>query len=394
MSSAPLAGRTVDEPRRAGRLPALDGLRGVAALVVVVFHVLILSDTFAEPEPGVRPDEPSWWFTHTPLALGWSGVEAVLLFFVLSGFVLALPATVAPVEWRADYPQRLVRLYLPVWASLLVAAALAALVPRPPHPGLSYWYDEHVPVVGAGEAVRDGFLLLGAGWLNSPLWSLQWELWFSLLLPVYLVLARWQPRLWPLKLLGLLALVALGPAFGRSDLMYLATFGFGVLLALERDRVARAAQRIRLSRTGWLVAAACTLLLTVETALLVAELDRGVVRALARALQVLGACSAIVLALHWEPARRQLSRPAVQWVGTRSFSLYLVHEPLVVSSAALWPQLPVLVHLALVLPVALLVAHVFFHLVERPAHRLSRVAGRRSGSRSVAGAPVSRTSPR
>lgn len=366
--------------RRSARLPALDGLRGVAALVVLVFHVLVLSDTFAARQPGVRPAEASWWFTHTPLALGWAGDEAVLLFFVLSGFVLALPATLAPVDWRAYYPQRLVRLYLPVWASLLLAAGAAALVSRGPEPGLSDWYGEHVPVVGPGEAVHDGLLLLGTGWLNSPLWSLQWELLFSLLLPVYLVLARWRRGWWAVKVLVLLAVVAAAPVWGHWGVMHLATFGFGVLLAFERDRLAAAVARVHLPRTGWPLAAGCALLLTVEGLLLAAELDREVVRGAARSLRTLGACLAVVLALHWEPVRRRLRAPWAQWVGTRSFSLYLVHEPLVVTSAALWPGLPVLAHLAVVLPASLLVAAAFHRLVEAPSHRLARATARRAAA--------------
>jgi peptidoglycan/LPS O-acetylase OafA/YrhL len=363
--------------RRPPRLPALDGLRGVAALVVLVFHVLILSETFAAREPGVRPHEASWWVTHTPLSLLWAGEEAVFLFFVLSGFVLALPTTTtAEVRWRAYYPQRLLRLYLPVWASLLFAAALVVVVPRGPQADLSGWYAAHVPVVGPPEAVRDGLLLFGAGWLNSPLWSLQWEVLFSLLLPVYVVLARWRPRLWAVKALGLFVLLAAALVLGRSDVMFLSMFAFGVLLAYERERLAAAVQRVDSARLGWLFAGLCALLITVDSVLLLAELDRGVVRAAARCTEVLGACFAVVLALHWEPARRCLSHPWAQWVGTRSFSLYLVHEPIVVSSAALWPGLPVLAHLAVVLPVSLLAAHGFHRAVEAPAHRLSRAAAR------------------
>lgn len=84
-----------------GRLPALDGLRGVAALVVVAFHVLLLSPSFAdraEAGPGLRPADPSWWLTHAPLYLLWAGQQAVFLFFVLSGFVLTLSALGRPVR--------------------------------------------------------------------------------------------------------------------------------------------------------------------------------------------------------------------------------------------------------------------------------------------------------
>ena len=373
--------------RESSRLPALDGLRGVASLVVLVFHVLLLSPAFAAPVVGgVRPDEASWWFTHTPLYVLWAGPQAVFLFFVLSGFVLALPATRASVRWRAYYPQRLLRLYLPVWGSLVLAAALAVLVPRTPQPALSEWYARHVPDVGPAEVLRDGFLLAGAGWLNSPLWSLQWEMWFSLLLPAYLVFAR-SGRRWLLpKVVLLLCLITIGARLSAGGMLYLSMFALGVLLAFERDRVARAASALAPPRRAALAFGGCVLLLGLQGLLLLVGLEGYTVRALAAPFEMLGACLAVGLALHWEPARRRLSAPWAQWVGVRSFSLYLVHEPLAVSSGALWPELPVAAHLAVVVPLSLLVAHLFHRAVEAPAHRLARAAARTcSGPDSRAG---------
>lgn len=380
LGAAPASGLADASPqRRAPRLAALDGLRGVAAVVVVLFHVLLLSPAFDDPAPGVRPLDPSWWLTSTPLAVLWAGPQAVFVFFVLSGYVLTLPAMVRPVRWRAYYPQRLLRLYLPVWGSLVLAGVLAAVVPREPHARLSDWYLSHVPDVGLGEAAHDAVLLLGTGWLNSPLWSLKWEVLFSLLLPLYLVLARRLRRGLPLKVLGLLALVAAGKAVWVPEVLYLSMFAFGVLLAVERDRVAAWAGRVTAARLGGVVAAASVLLLTVHVVLRLTGLSHPAATGSAVALQVIGACLSVAVALHWEPARRHLSAPWAQWIGVRSFSLYLVHEPLAVSSGALWPHLPVLAHVAIVVPVALLVAHGFHRVVEAPAHRVSRAAARRAG---------------
>lgn len=115
---------------------------------MLVFHVLILSPELFSPGYGVRPEEPAWWLTHTPLYLAWAGPQAVFLFFLLSGFVLALPATDRAVRWRAYYPQRLIPLYLPVCGSLVFAGAFAALVPREPAPRLSDWYaSQPIPSV-------------------------------------------------------------------------------------------------------------------------------------------------------------------------------------------------------------------------------------------------------
>ena len=74
------------------RLDELDALRGLAALTVVGQHCLMVSPWIGGgAPPGALP--PAWvgFAGLPPLAALWSGQEAVTLFFVLSGFVLALP---------------------------------------------------------------------------------------------------------------------------------------------------------------------------------------------------------------------------------------------------------------------------------------------------------------
>lgn len=82
---------------------------------------------------------------HTPLNLLWAGQQAVILFFVLSGFVLVELARrmASRGRWvRSYYVQRLVRLYLPVWGAVLLAVLLALAVPRHTA-GLSPWLTIH-----------------------------------------------------------------------------------------------------------------------------------------------------------------------------------------------------------------------------------------------------------
>src|ERR1700722_13208417 len=64
-------------PRLAGRIPELDGLRGLAILLVLIWHYLAL---------GFKTNLGSWQaYVLVPLRLTWSGVD---LFFVLSGFLI------------------------------------------------------------------------------------------------------------------------------------------------------------------------------------------------------------------------------------------------------------------------------------------------------------------
>jgi len=92
----------VTENRPQGRIDSLDGLRGLAALVVVVHHVMHANGSldFATGLDGRA--QGSWvvrTLTFTPLHIVWAGTEAVLVFFVLSGLVLAMPRS--PVADRA-----------------------------------------------------------------------------------------------------------------------------------------------------------------------------------------------------------------------------------------------------------------------------------------------------
>src|SRR5690606_25572931 len=112
---------------RGQRISSLDGLRGIAALVVLLYHLTLVARPFLETG---RTSNAWWWITETPLKLLTAGTEAVLVFFVLSGFVVALPAFRAGFNWVGMLTGRMLRLYLPVWASLALSVALLQLVPR------------------------------------------------------------------------------------------------------------------------------------------------------------------------------------------------------------------------------------------------------------------------
>ena len=109
------------------RLAGLDGVRGLAALFVVVNHV------FLRAFPGYPVDKaPFWaaWFIY--------GRFAVVVFIVLSGFSLALSP--ARHGWRLDGVSRFARrrawrILPPYWAALVFSLAVAWLLVRPPGQG-------------------------------------------------------------------------------------------------------------------------------------------------------------------------------------------------------------------------------------------------------------------
>ncbi len=182
-----------------GRIPELDGLRGMAIGMVLVFHYFQLTWV---PRPGSLVN-----YLQAVTRLGWSGVD---LFFVLSGFLIGgilLDARTSTNYFRIFYTRRFFRI-VPIYAAvlLLFPAVLAAAqrIPRGNYvwlttdalPWYSYWtFTQNFWMAHAGN--------LGGNNLAIT-WSLAIEEQFYLTLPL---LVRFFPgrRLTTLVLTGIFA---------------------------------------------------------------------------------------------------------------------------------------------------------------------------------------------
>jgi peptidoglycan/LPS O-acetylase OafA/YrhL len=157
------------------RLAGLDGLRGLAALYVVVYHVSLRAFP-GYPDAGA----PFWvgWFSY--------GRFAVLVFIVLSGFSLALSP--ACDGWRLDgiwaYARRRARRILPAyWAALAFSLAVAWLIVPQPRSGV----PDALSVIVNGLLVQNIF---SAPSPNTAFWSIAVEVQLYVLLPVLLLMIR------------------------------------------------------------------------------------------------------------------------------------------------------------------------------------------------------------
>jgi len=135
-------------PSAAARVDALDGLRGLAILAVVLMHCAMFVM--------VRPDIRDHWLTRT-LQLGWSGVD---LFFVLSGFLITgilLRTKERPHYFRNFYARRALRIF-PLY--YVVVTLLLFVLPRESATTAAekvpyYLYLQNFAWVWPGEAHRD-----------------------------------------------------------------------------------------------------------------------------------------------------------------------------------------------------------------------------------------------
>lgn len=360
---------------------SLDGLRGIAALVVVIYHSMIATPRFGQIR--LRPGEQDvsyfeFAISYTPLRLFWSGTEAVVVFFVLSGFVLSLPfARSGGYPGRYFYPRRMLRLYLPAIASLVFAFTTALLVPRGAIADASPWVIEHAERPnGLLQVLLGSSLIHGWGGLNLSLWSLRWEVIFSLMLAVFLWFARIVPKLLWVKIALVVAICAFWPLANifYPDGVFIAVFALGVLMAFNIPKLDRIANRLP-TRTWGLVFLLAATLLTYSGIVIGARTTTHMPELMSVWISFasMGAVLLVFAALKWQPLVRVLGSPSIQWLGKVSFSLYLIQDPVVVTIAELTGgTAPRLAVIPVSIAACLVVAYGFYRVVERPSHLLSR----------------------
>jgi peptidoglycan/LPS O-acetylase OafA/YrhL len=95
---------------------------------------------------------------------------------------------------------------------------------------------------------------------------------------------------------------------------------------------------------------------------------------------VLGAAMIIFSAMYWQPLKSALEGALAQWLGKVSFSLYLIHEPILVTLGYLMGSDNAPWAAASGFVMSLLFAPLFFRWIERPSHRFAKVVNARSQS--------------
>jgi peptidoglycan/LPS O-acetylase OafA/YrhL len=374
-------------PRRRNRerLHALDGLRGIAAFIVVLHHLLLIAQPVSQPSGEPQLWSGWWWLERTPLKLLTAGHEAVIVFFVLSGVVVVLPALRhVDFSWPGLVASRAVRLLLPAWAAIVFATILLLVVPRVPQQVTGdTWLAHQVQSDWSWDKlVAEYSLMIGSVPYDNVLWTLRWEFLFSLLLPGFLVVAIVLRRWWlPTGLLAL-GLGVVGTVGGIEALQYLPVFFLGTLIAVRLQAIERWSESRRARRLLAVLLPVGALVLIIEFLLQGVVPDGSDGSHALRGLEALGAAGVVVCAGAATGFRRLLERRVPQFLGRISFSLYLVHLPVLATLAFLlgdwnWPVVAVIG-----VPLALLAGWGFFRVVEKPLHRVARSA-KRNASRAV-----------
>jgi peptidoglycan/LPS O-acetylase OafA/YrhL len=247
------------------RLSFLDGIRGLAALYVVIHHAYLLVGWDAVKEVGIRAA------TLVGEVLG-QGHLAVSIFIVLSGFCLMLPvAHKGRRSLRGNLPEyfrrRSLRILPAYYAALLLTLVLIAVTPGLSQQNGSEW-DMALPARGLGTILSHLLLVhnLSSAWvlkINPPMWSVatEWQIYF--LFP-FVLLPLWRRVGSLIALLALLFVGVIPTVFMRrgdaAAPWFVGLFALGAIAAAIYDdstkrNAARAAIIGRASGIGcfWLI---------------------------------------------------------------------------------------------------------------------------------------------
>jgi peptidoglycan/LPS O-acetylase OafA/YrhL len=325
------------------RFPALDGLRGVAALMVITYHF--------------GGHEYSW-------LSGWTGIQ---IFFVLSGFLitsLALREESAKgrISIRNFWIRRIFRI-LPAYLAVLLAMIFTTY-----HRAGSDWIllRDALPHYWT---FTNEFANPDAPWMLS--WTLGIEQKFYLLWPViafsFVLVAR--ARLMIIGLLGgalTVAAVAWAqtPASPASYVSILVGCGLAVLMHTTSGFSALKPLMTPVGRTIIFIAFLVAQLLVARSYALVGELATvGYVVVVAALLPGLVTNGLAASALSTKPLR---------WAGARSYSLYLCQVLAAWIVYALLPNLSPTAMVIATMAVGLMVADLVYRSVESPMIKLGR----------------------
>ncbi|MFL6513599.1 MAG: acyltransferase family protein [Chthoniobacterales bacterium] len=360
------------------RVDFLDQWRGLAVLVVFVYHALGIS--FRHYQPGWILGNwfrdfnlPKSYLALLPITWGWAGVS---IFFVISGFCIHLSFRQKS-DWAIFFSNRFFRIYPPYFVALVFFAFFFPITRLTlGSTGSAGQFASHVLLLhNLAGSFFDG--------INPSFWTIAVEAQLYLLFPVFLVLMNrigWRRGLITVAAIEFTLRAAQGFVFaytGKCPPQWLTStpfaywFGWGIGAALAEAHIkAQPVPFLGSSTLKWFALAAfCTFI--------------GPLSFLSFPLFSVATASAIAKGLSGNggAAMRLPSsfQQHLRWAGLWSYSIYLLHQPFLLAVPGLTHHLFTRVHplgtfalcLAFWVPMVVF-AGLYFRFCEKPSIRLGK----------------------
>ncbi|EFG4206342.1 acyltransferase [Escherichia coli] len=365
------------------RIPSLDAVRGYAALTVLLAHTTVA---------GLYNNPTIWpYLEWSPFRFLWAGHQAVIVFFVLSGFALTMMINSAnPFNMFRYLLARVARLYIPFIASLLFVAIVFAVMKSSGFSWEKGWMGVAKPDFNLATIVNHIGMLGFYNYfeINPPAWSLVYEARISIAFPLILYFTKKLG--FRFVLLSLLAsmlsifimnskphLYGIDPL--SSSLLtvhYSLFFTIGAYLALNVKRTNEIMNNIDKK--------IIFLLVIISLMLYCYPFNNGWTlshRGLGDIVTSIGAVGLIVCSLKLKEGK---FLSVGLYLGRISFSLYLIHYTILsIGLLLLYKYSPIYVWV-FTIPTSIIIAHLFTKLIDNPSISLSRLMyGRKTKSISI-----------
>jgi peptidoglycan/LPS O-acetylase OafA/YrhL len=383
----------------------MDTIRGAAAILVMLGHSHSLFFSSLNGSAATMPGRASEMMAvhHAPSPQINIGNEAVMVFFVLSGYLVG-GSVLRSIQrncwsWKDYLTKRLTRLWIVLLPALILTVVLdhvgIRLYPESTSIYQSPVGQTEVPAnlihtlslrVVAGNGLFLQSILVPTAGTNGALWSLSNEFWYYSIFPL-LVFICWRFSTVLVRIVSALMAVTLLFFIGSNEAALFPVWLLGAAISLLPLRLA--------DRTSWWLTASLSLLLLPVMI---------VVRRLPLDLHLAQTCIGLYFGVllysllnRKMPAKRGLYQRVATVLSDLSYPLYLVHLPILVFLCAtinrpwhLWSESPAHLGLLFAFDAATIVIAYLFHLCFQRHTETVRLAilGRLQQQQHV---PVART---
>ena len=377
------------------RIEQLDSLRGLAALAVLFSHIPFFAFSFSDA------------FYKILELLGFtSGHKSVMLFFLLSGFVLSLPfLQEKEINYTSYAVKRIFRIYVPYIIAITFAIILSQIF-LVQNVGVVRNWDLLWSTPISIKVILEHILFLGDYYTNAfngVIWSLIHELRISLVFPFVVLLIKrfkWKGIIVICLILTGISVInniyhfQVSSGYNTSyfkTLEYLVLFILGSLIAKHKNILITFFRKSNLF-VKWLFLFISLFLFNFSGIFLGYVFQFITVDSISSNYSILsdygialGCMGIMISAISSIKLERVLLLKPLLFLGKISYSLYLYHLPIILSCIYLFNQMfPLWVISLLAIPLSLFVSTAAWYLIEKPSHRWARELGKRiSNKKSI-----------
>ncbi|HDR7784620.1 MULTISPECIES: acyltransferase family protein [Bacillus] len=349
------------------RIKELDSIRGLAALTVVFGHFCLM-----------LPSLPNS-IKFSPLRFLWAGGEAVIVFYVLSGFVLSMALYHSKTNYWGYLIKRFVRIYIPYYFWIIITFVLFILFSSYEVVGLRDWFYDRWQGSITKLDILNHFVLLNNFFTenyNPVIWSLAQEMRISIVFPLLFLLfykLNWKKTiLFALSFSFIsvfLNMLHIGKAEGfyngyADTLHFTSMFMVGMLLFKYKEKLIYSYRNMKKFKKGFLIALGIILYLY---SILIYGFSRNDTTFLLKDWGVvMGVSIFIIMAMSNLKVKAFLNKNVFVYLGEISYSIYLCHFPIMmVLFKLLYTKIPIFFLLTLCIAMTLLFSIISYHLIEK-----------------------------